>query len=124
MQLIYAVYLLGLIVLFSKAFRKRDPEDYAEEEREMSYSDLSEAIEEIAVAKKKIDAINDIIADIESCSPGLVNKTIIISVPESEHSINLLTTGEDVTADFMKKILENERDELATSLKVMLRKIK
>lgn len=126
MQLICVLYLIGIAALIVKAFKKtdRNADERDDDDEVVSYADLSIKIEELAVAKRKIDMINDILLDIQSCSPGKIHRTIVITVRENNHAIDLMTTGDDLTADLITEILENERQCIATSLKKNLRDFK
>ena len=70
-----------------------------------------------------IDEISEMIADITSCSPGRVAKTVSVKILESGREYNFLLDGEDLASELMLELLNSERDDLNTSLRSRIKKI-
>ena len=102
---------------------RRNPEDKPQEISRATYSEISDRITKLNRYREDIDEMSDMIADIMSCSPGEVMKTITIRVPDSDREYDLLVDGEDTASDLLLDLLENERERLNTSLRQEIRKI-
>ena len=63
------------------------------------------------------------IADITSCSPGKVAKTVSVKILESGREYDFLLNGEDLASELMLELLNSERDDLNTSLRSRIKKI-
>ena len=63
------------------------------------------------------------IADITSCSPGKVAKTVSVKILESGREYDFLLNGEDLASELMLEMLNSERDDLNTSLRSRIKKI-
>ena len=63
------------------------------------------------------------IADITSCSPGKVAKTVSVKILESDREYDFLLNGEDLASELMLELLNSERDDLNTSLRSRIKKI-
>ena len=115
---------VGMAAVIGKEFRKEQPpEEPKQEVNHRTYSELSERITQLNDYKNDIDTVNDMIADIMSCAPGLVHKTVSVRILESERRYDFLLDGEDETSELLMQILENEREELSCSLRKELQKI-
>lgn len=128
MQLIYCLVLLALFWLAVRAFtpaaEKNELETDDEPEEEMSYSEISEKINDLNDHKQKVDEINELIADVASCAPGQVHKTVSVHILESNHKMHFTITGQNDVSKLFLQILENEREIHSTSLRKAMRKIK
>lgn len=125
MQLISSLILLGLFWLAIKAFSVKDEINEKEEEPETElgdYLEISETINDLNDIKKRIDTINDMILDIQTCKPGQVHKTVSVKVLESDRVFNFTVTGENDASEFLVQILESEREIHSTSLRNAIKK--
>ena len=115
---------VGMAAVIGKEFRKEQPpEEPKQEVNHRTYSELSERITQLNDYKNDIDTVNDMIADIMSCAPGKVHKTVSVRILESERRYDFLLDGEDETSELLMQILENEREELSCSLRKEIEKI-
>lgn len=125
-MLISVVVLILISYATYKAFSHQN--DHWEEQENnsdyKSYTEIKETIENVSDLKERIDELNNIIADLESCAPGKIHKIVQISIPEKNHQIELMTDGEDFRADLFLEILTEEREALASSLRKELSKIR
>lgn len=88
-----------------------------------TYKELSEKIVSLNDRKNKIDTLNDMIADLMSCAPGRVHKTVQIFIPDSQNEYNFLCSGEDEVSQLFLEIFENERESQSASLRSEIKKI-
>ena len=88
-----------------------------------SYSELSQKIDELNRCKNGIDELSEMIADITSCSPGRVAKTVSVKILDSGREYNFLLDGEDFASELMLELFNSERDDLNTSLRSRIKKI-
>ena len=124
MSLLCVVVTLWLAVILGKGLRKNSPQEEEPEERSKeSYSELSRKIDELNRCRNGIDEISEMIADITSCSPGKVAKTVSIKILESGREYDFLLNGEDLASELMLELLNSERDDLNTSLRSRIKKI-
>lgn len=113
---VYAIIRLGKPM----SIQKNLPE---EKLTDRCYADLSESIEKLNLRKRSIDTMNDMIADIWECAPGLCHKTIIVRIPENGHEYQFTLNGEDDISDLFVEIFETEREINHTSLRQEISKI-
>ena len=123
MSLLCVVVTLWLAVILGKGLRKNSPQEEPEERSKESYSELSRKIDELNRCRNGIDEISEMIADITSCSPGKVAKTVSIKILESGREYDFLLNGEDLASELMLELLNSERDDLNTSLRSRIKKI-
>lgn len=124
MQILCVAFVMYIAVILGKGLRKNSPQEEEPEERSTeSYSELSRKIDELNRCRNGIDEISEMIADITSCSPGKVAKTVSIKILESGREYNFLLNGEDLASELMLELLNSERDDLNTSLRSRIKKI-
>ena len=124
MSLLCVVVTLWLAVILGKGLRKNSPQEEEPESRSKeSYSELSRKIDELNRCRNGIDEISEMIADITSCSPGKVAKTVSVKILESGREYDFLLNGEDLASELMLELLNSERDDLNTSLRSRIKKI-
>lgn len=124
MSLLCVVVTLWLAVILGKGLRKNSPQEEEPESRSNeSYSELSRKIDELNRCRNGIDEISEMIADITSCSPGKVAKTVSVKILESGREYDFLLNGEDLASELMLELLNSERDDLNTSLRSRIKKI-
>ena len=124
MSLLCVVVTLWLAVILGKGLRKNSPQEEEPESRSNeSYSELSRKIDELNRCRNGIDEISEMIADITSCSPGKVAKTVSVKILESGREYDFLLNGEDLASELMLELLNSERDDLNTSLRGRIKKI-
>ena len=122
--LLCVAFMMYLAVILGKGLRKNSPQEEEPEERSKeSYSELSRKIDELNRCRNGIDEISEMIADITSCSPGKVAKTVSIKILESGREYDFLLNGEDLASELMLELLNSERDDLNTSLRSRIKKI-
>lgn len=124
MQFLCVAFVMYISVILGKGLRKNSPQEAEQEERSNeSYSELSRKIDELNRCRNGIDEISEMIADITSCSPGKVAKTVSIKILESGREYDFLLNGEDLASELMLELLNSERDDLNTSLRSRIKKI-
>ena len=124
MQFLCVAFVMYISVILGKGLRKNSPQEAEQEERSNeSYSELSRKIDELNRCRNGIDEISEMIADITSCSPGRVAKTVSVKILESGREYNFLLDGEDLASELMLELLNSERDDLNTSLRSRIKKI-
>lgn len=124
MQILCVAFVMYIAVILGKGLRKNSPQEEEPEERSNeSYSELSRKIDELNRCRNGIDEISEMIADITSCSPGKVAKTVSVKILESGREYNFLLNGEDLASELMLEMLNSERDDLNTSLRSRIKKI-
>ena len=124
MQFLCVAFVMYIAVILGKGLRKNSPQEEEPEERSNeSYSELSRKIDELNRCRNGIDEISEMIADITSCSPGKVAKTVSVKILESGREYNFLLNGEDLASELMLELLNSERDDLNTSLRSRIKKI-
>ena len=125
-QLLCIAFVMYIAVILGKGLRKNSPQEEHEEQEECSkdsYSELSRKIDELNRCRNGIDEISEMIADITSCSPGKVAKTVSVKVLDSGREYAFLLNGEDLASELMLELLNSERDDLSTSLRSRIKKI-
>ena len=124
MQILCVAFVMYIAVILGKGLRKNSPQEVEPEERSNeSYSELSRKIDELNRCRNGIDEISEMIADITSCSPGKVAKTVSVKILESGREYDFLLNGEDLASELMLELLNSERDDLNTSLRSRIKKI-
>ena len=124
MQILCVAFVMYIAVILGKGLRKNSPQEEEPEERSTeSYSELSRKIDELNRCRNGIDEISEMIADITSCSPGKVAKTVSVKILESGREYDFLLNGEDLASELMLELLNSERDDLNTSLRSRIKKI-
>lgn len=124
MQFLCVAFVMYISVILGKGLRKNSPQEEEPEERSKeSYSELSRKIDELNRCRNGIDEISEMIADITSCSPGKVAKTVSVKILESGREYDFLLNGEDLASELMLELLNSERDDLNTSLRSRIKKI-
>lgn len=124
MQFLCIAFVMYIAVILGKGLRKNSPQEEEPEERSNeSYSELSRKIDDLNRCRNGIDEISEMIADITSCSPGKVAKTVSVKILESGREYNFLLNGEDLASELMLEMLNSERDDLNTSLRSRIKKI-
>lgn len=123
-QFLCIALMMYIAVIVGRGLRKNSPQDQEQEERSNeSYSELSRKIDELNRCRNGIDEISEMIADITSCSPGKVAKTVSVKILESGREYDFLLNGEDLASELMLEMLNSERDDLNTSLRSRIKKI-
>ena len=123
-QFLCIAFVMYIAVIVGRGLRKNSPQEEEQEERSNeSYSELSRHINELNRCKDGIDNLSDMIADITSCSPGKVAKTVSVKILESGREYDFLLNGEDLASELMLEMLNSERDDLNTSLRSRIKKI-
>lgn len=124
MQILCVAFVMYIAVILGKGLRKNSPQEEEPESRSNeSYSELSRKIDELNRCRNGIDEISEMIADITSCSPGKVAKTVSVKILESGREYDFLLNGEDLASELMLELLNSERDDLNTSLRSRIKKI-
>ncbi len=123
-QFLCIALMMYIAVIVGRGLQKNSPQEKEQEERsDESYSELSRKIDELNRCKAGIDEISEMIADIQSCAPGLVAKTVSVKILESGREYDFLLNGEDLASELMLEMLNSERDDLNTSLRSRIKKI-
>ncbi len=123
-QFLCIALMMYIAVIVGRGLRKNSPQEEEQEERSNeSYSELSRKIDELNRCRNGIDEISEMIADITSCSPGKVAKTVSVKILESGREYDFLLNGEDLASELLLEMLNSERDDLNTSLRSRIKKI-
>lgn len=123
-QFLCIALMMYIAVIVGRGLQKNSPQEKEQEERsDESYSELSRKIDELNRCRNGIDEISEMIADITSCSPGKVAKTVSVKILESGREYDFLLNGEDLASELMLELLNSERDDLNTSLRSRIKKI-
>lgn len=124
MSLLCVVAVLWIAVILGKGFQKNNNlPDEPEQKCSGSYREITEKIDELNRCRNGIDELSEIIADIMSCEPGKVSKTIRISVLENGNQYDFLLNGEDEQSETFLDLLESERELLNASLRSKIKRI-
>ena len=123
MSLLCVIATLWAAAILGKGLRKSDSSDEPEQKCSGSYKEITQKIDELNRCRTGIDELSEIIADIQSCAPGKVNKTIRINVLESGNQYDFLLNGEDEQSEYLLDLLETERDILNASLRSKIKRI-
>lgn len=107
----------------SRLGRTSEPEEKTQQISRAPYSEISDKITRLNRYREDIDELSEMIADIMSCSPGEVMKSVTIRIPDSDREFDLLIDGEDTASDLLLDLLESERERLNTSLRQEIRRI-
>ena len=107
----------------SRLGKTSEPEEKTQQISRASYSEISDKITRLNRYREDIDELSEMIADIMSCSPGEVMKSVTIRIPDSDREFDLLIDGEDTASDLLLDLLESERERLNTSLRQEIRRI-
>lgn len=122
-QFLCIALMMYIAVIVGRGLRKNSPQEEEQERSDESYSELSRKIDELNRCRNGIDEISEMIADITSCSPGKVAKTVSVKILESGREYDFLLNGEDLASELMLEMLNSERDDLNTSLRSRIKKI-
>lgn len=123
-QILCVACMMYIAVIVGRGIRKSSPQEKEQEEcSNDSYSELSQKIDELNRCKNGIDELSEMIADITSCSPGRVAKTVSVKILDSGREYNFLLDGEDFASELMLELFNSERDDLNTSLRSRIKKI-
>ena len=123
-QILCVACMMYIAVIVGRGIRKSSPQEKEQEECSTdSYSELSQKIDELNRCKNGIDELSEMIADITSCSPGRVAKTVSVKILDSGREYNFLLDGEDFASELMLELFNSERDDLNTSLRSRIKKI-
>ena len=124
MSLLCVVVVLWIAVILGKGLQKNNNlPDEPEQKCSGSYREITEKIDELNRCRNGIDELSEIIADIMSCEPGKVSKTIRISVLENGDQYDFLLNGEDEQSETLLDLLESERELLNASLRSKIKRI-
>lgn len=122
-QFLCIAFVMYIAVIVGRGLRKNSPQEEEQERSDETYSELSRKIDELNRCRNGIDEISEMIADITSCSPGKVAKTVSVKILESGREYDFLLNGEDLASELMLEMLNSERDDLNTSLRSRIKKI-
>ena len=82
------IYLASLTVLFYRAHQKTKINKTENEQRE-EYYDM-DSLDRISDLKDDIRLLSDMIADVKSCDPGTLVRTVQVTIPEYGHKYEFL----------------------------------
>lgn len=124
MSLLCVVAVLWIAVILGKGLQKNNNlPDEPEQKCSGSYREITQKIDELNRCRNGIDELSEIIADIMSCEPGKVSKTIRISVLDDGNQYDFLLNGEDEQSETLLDLLESERELLNASLRSKIKRI-
>lgn len=115
-SVLFLAVFFGSVIYCCKALKPTEAENSEESSEYYSYAKVSEQVRTLSGRTQNIDMINEIIADIMSCEPGRVHKTMRIKIVESGNEYDFLLNGDDDISDLFIEILDAEREHQATSL--------
>ena len=124
MSLLCVVAVLWIAVILGKGLQKNNNLPGEPEQKcSGSYREITQKIDELNRCRDGIDELSEIIADIMSCEPGKVSKTIRISVLDDGNQYDFLLNGEDEQSETLLDLLESERELLNASLRSKIKRI-
>lgn len=115
------VYISALIMLFCATCRKTNKSEY--DETESGYIDIDN-LDRISEIKDDIKLMTEMIADVRSCDPGNLVRTVQVFIPEHGHRYDFVVDGHNEISDILVDLFYSERDDLSTSLRSEIQKIK
>lgn len=118
--LLLSGYFAFMIWLFWRVSRKNRPEE--PEKIDNSMIDVF-ALDEIEEKKNKIKLLSDMIADIQSCDPDNLLRTVTVTVNEYQRGYTFIVNGQDNISNELVNLFWMERGKLNTSLREDIRKI-
>lgn len=92
-------------------------------EKNVSYNDL-EVIENLNEMKWKIERLNDMMLDCQTCDPEHLHKTVRIIIADNQHEYDFTATGTNFVSNCVEQMIKMEREKLNSSLRSEIRKIK
>ena len=116
----YFAFMIWVFWVASRKIVKTPKKSDAEEQSGMV--DIYQ-LDEISDMKDKIKLLSDMIADVESCSPDNLIRTITVTVNEYQREYTFTVNGQDDASDNLVNLFWYERDKLNTSLRENIRKI-
>lgn len=122
-ELMLVLTVLGGAAWVGGRLGHREQEEKPQQISKASYSEISDKISKLNRYREDIDELSEMIADILSCSPGEVMKSVTIRIPDSDREFDFLIDGEDTASDLLLDLLESERERLNTSLRQEIRRI-
>lgn len=111
-------YIGGLTALTKWAFSATRKQQ--EEERQRV--DL-EVIDKMSELKDKIKLLSDMIADVRSCDPDNLLRTITVTVNEYNRSYSFMVDGNSLVSDDFISLMIDERNQLEDALSAEVAKI-
>lgn len=111
-------YFFFMIWLFWYVSRKNRPEE--PEKIDSNMIDVF-ALDEIEEKKNKIKLLSDMIADIQSCDPDNLLRTVTVTV--NQRGYTFIVNGQDNISNELVNLFWMERGKLNTSLREDIRKI-
>lgn len=115
------VYISALTMLFYVTCRKINKSEY--DETESGYIDIDN-LDRISEIKDDIKLMTEMIADVRSCDPGNLVRTVQVIIPEYGHRYDFVVDGHNEISDILVDLFYSERDDLSTSLRSEIQKIK
>lgn len=116
------VYLSALLILFYITYQKTKVNKAEDDEREV-YVDMDH-LDTISEMKDNIILLSDMIADIRACKPGSLVRTVKVTIPEYNRSYEFLVDGQNEISDVFVNLFSAERDDINSSLRQEIQKIK
>lgn len=116
------IYLASLFILFYLAHQKTKINKTENEPRE-EYYDM-DSLDRISDLKDDIRLLSDMIADVKSCDPGTLVRTVQVTIPEYGHKYEFLVDGQNEISDVFVNLFSAERDDINSSLRQEIQKIK
>lgn len=118
-----AIYIL-LAVLAVKSINIKEKSPVATtEESEEELNDL-EIIDNLADMRWRIERLNEMMLDCQTCDPDRLHKTIKITIADNKHEYDFVATGTNYVSAYLEDMIRLEREKLNRSLRSEVRKIK
>ena len=119
------VYVCSLMVLFYVTYRKTkiNKSEYEERKEAVGYIDIDQ-LDCVNEIKEDIKTMTEMIADVRSCDPGNLVRTVQVIIPEYGHRYEFLVDGHNEISDILVDLFHSERENLSTSLRSEIQKIK
>lgn len=112
MKLLLAVFYIAVFVFaIHRGFRKNDD---TPDRKNIDFAETKKHIDNLNILKDRLEQVENMITDIECCSPG--QHQTFITVASGTREIELHIDGENQTTQNLLKALYAERKKLRTSL--------
>lgn len=120
MEILLAVFYIAVFAFaIHKGFRKSD--DNSSDRKNIDFAETKKHIDNLNILKDRLEQIENLITDIECCSPE--KHQTFITVSSGTREIELHIDGENQTTQNLLKTLYAERKKLRTSLSDEIKKM-
>ena len=120
MEILLAVFYIAVFAFaIHKGFRKSD--DNSSDRKNIDFAETKKHIDNLNILKDRLEQVENMITDIECCSPE--KHQTFITVVSGTREVELHIDGENQTTQNLLKTLYAERKKLRTSLSEEIQKM-